>query len=78
MKRFLGLILLMGQFGRGGGGGLGEKKKKKGLGDFFLGGCGGGGGGGVVREKRKKEVKNYWATDPTVTTPVFSQTVSWN
>jgi len=28
MKRFLGLILLMGQFGRGGGGGGGKKEKK--------------------------------------------------
>jgi hypothetical protein len=26
----------------------------------------------------EKDVKNYWATDPTVTTPVFSETMSWN
>jgi hypothetical protein len=39
MKKFLGLILLMGQ-------------------------------------GRKDNLKDYWSTDPTIATPVFSQTMS--
>jgi hypothetical protein len=41
MKKYIGLILLMGQV-------------------------------------RKDNVKDYWSTDPTVVTPVFSPTVSRN